>query len=92
MSAITVTGKLVEFDLTHQSIFDTIAKHLLSQARPAFFIDRDEEGNETHSCLYRGSNDTSCAFGCIIPDDKYDSEIEDESATSVIEIIVRLPI
>src|SRR5574338_424884 len=51
---------------THQETFNTVAAFLLKQG-PA----RDEYG-----CLYRGPNNTKCAAGCLIPDDKYEKRFD----------------
>lgn len=54
---------------TDQQVFDTVAKHLLTQNVRAI----DEYG-----CKYRGPNNTKCAAGCLIPDEEYTEELEDQ--------------
>lgn len=49
--------------MTCQEIFDTVISHLRLQG-PCMF-------NGTIACRYRGSNDTRCAVGALIPDDLY---------------------
>ena len=61
--------------MTHQEIFNKVVTHLFTQGRPA----RDEEGH----CMYRGPNKTSCAVGCLIPDEKYKLCMEGKSAMSL---------
>lgn len=53
--------------MTKQELFDTVAKHLLTQKQPAY---------EDSMCKYRTKSGLKCAAGCLIPDDKYDSRIE----------------
>ena len=53
--------------MTNQEIFDKVSKHLL--------IQKCKSMNTQEECQYRGEN-TSCAVGCLIPDDLYDSIIE----------------
>lgn len=52
-----------------QEIFDKVARHLLTQNRPARDVYSD-------NCRYRTENGLKCAVGCLIPDDKYTPEIE----------------
>jgi hypothetical protein len=52
-----------------QEIFDTVASHLFEQGKRA----TDHDGR---SCAYRGLDGTSCAVGCLIPDELYDTSIE----------------
>ena len=58
-------------NLSKQEIFDRVAIHLMTQGHPAV--------NEDGDCRYRGERGTSCAVGCLIPDELYDPEIEGES-------------
>jgi hypothetical protein len=63
---------------TDREIFDRVKAHLLAQGRPA--IGRDG------GCAYRGKDgrgDTSCALGCLIPDDVYDKSIEGVTMTPI---------
>lgn len=62
-----------------QEIFDTVAKHLLTQnARSvgSYF--------ETGGCRYRGPNGLKCAVGCLIPDELYDPEMEGHGSTFLV--------
>lgn len=51
-----------------QQIFDTVARHLLTQRRKS----QDAMGN----CLYRGPDGMKCAAGILIPDEEYSPELE----------------
>jgi len=51
-----------------QDIFNTVTVHLFTQGRPAM-----KDGQ----CSYRGDMGTSCAVGCLIPDDEYDPAMDD---------------
>lgn len=51
-----------------QSIFDTVAKHLLTQGEQSY--------DEVYGCLYRGPEGRTCAIGCLIDDKYYDPDME----------------
>ena len=51
-----------------QQIFDTVATHLLTQNRKS--TSGDATGQGCHGA-YRGDNGTTCAVGCLIPDNMY---------------------
>lgn len=53
---------------TEQEVFDQVATHLLRQG--------DKATDRTGYCVYRGSNNTACAAGCLIADDEYDEQME----------------
>lgn len=55
--------------MTPQEIFDKVATHLFTQGVQS----RNKNGG---TCLYRGPNNTSCAVGCLIPDELYDPEMD----------------
>ncbi|MGO4302226.1 hypothetical protein [Cupriavidus sp. RAF12] len=63
---------------TAQSLFDTIATHLLTQGKKALTYDGTV-------CRYRGTAGTSCAVGCVIPNKFYTEDIEGESVTSMLK-------
>lgn len=50
-----------------QEIFDTVIHHLLRQGVPS---------RRDSACLYRGPNGTSCAVGCLIPDEMYNADMD----------------
>lgn len=54
--------------MTEQEIFDTVARHLLTQGKKSIGV----EGG----CAYRGKEGCKCAAGCLIPDDLYDPRFE----------------
>ena len=51
-----------------QDIYDTVARHLLTQGRPAT--------NVLTVCCFRAPDGTSCAIGCLIPNELYKPELE----------------
>jgi hypothetical protein len=75
------------FDGTKQGMFDTVTRHLFTQGRPALMpedMDRPDgmsTGMTPGSCMYRGPQETKCAVGCLIPDEKYKVELENISAS-----------
>jgi hypothetical protein len=62
--------------MTKQEIFDKVATHLFTQGMRS--IDSEER------CCYRGPNNTSCAIGCLIPDENYDKNMENECIVTLI--------
>ena len=58
-----------------QEAFDIISTHLLTQNERS-----SEKSNfysqQLESCLYRGPNGLKCAIGCLIPDEKYNLDME----------------
>lgn len=57
--------------LTSQEMFDTVARHLLTQGRRSL-----RGAGPSAVCAYRGWDGTKCAIGAIIPDDEYDPIME----------------
>ena len=55
--------------LADQEMFDTVAKHLFTQGRPAI---SPSEG----TCKFRTNDGLKCAAGCLIPDDLYRTWLE----------------
>lgn len=70
--------------LTHQELFDYVARHLLTQGKqsqqPALSTHGSVGG---YHCAYRGANGTSCAVGCLIPDNLYFEDIEGASVMAL---------
>lgn len=63
--------------MNRQEIFDTALAHLRKQGKPAM--------NKGGVCMYRGPGGTMCAVGALIPDDLYVFDMENRSASSVVE-------
>jgi hypothetical protein len=59
--------------LSQQQIFDKVSTHLLAQNKRSSFI--KDSGQEY--CRYR-QDGLMCAVGCLIPDDKYEPEMENQ--------------
>jgi len=74
--------------LTTQEVFDKVAVHLLTQNSKSVeivshsFNESDLASPLTVNCRYRGEEGKSCAVGCLIPDDRYDTSIEGGSVES----------
>ncbi len=56
---------------TEQEVFDIVYRHLMKQMRKC-----TDDGTEVGTCMYRGLEGMKCAAGVLIPDDNYDSEME----------------
>lgn len=54
--------------MTPQEIFEKVVTHLFTQGRRSL--------NDQGWCRYRGDKGTSCAVGCLIPDEVYDVGME----------------
>ena len=61
--------------MTQQEIFDTVLEHLRKQGKASLSTEGD--------CTYRGPDGTSCAVGCLIPDELYDPLIENVSLPQI---------
>lgn len=62
--------------MTSQEIFNTVHRHLLKQNQRAMRPAPTGDGHEK-ICAYRSEDGMlRCAVGCLIPDDKYNSAIE----------------
>ena len=58
---------------TNQETFDTVARHLLTQAEKAI------QTGTLGECAYRGDRGLRCAVGCLLPDNLYDPDMEGQS-------------
>lgn len=67
-----ITLKTLEHATTQQ-VFDQIVNHLRKQGKPSM----DKHGN---GCLYHGPNGLKCAAGCLIADDEYSPEMDNNPA------------
>jgi hypothetical protein len=64
-----------------QAIFDTVITHLVTQ--------KVQSLQEWGACSYRGINGTSCAVGCLISDEDYKDEMDDnDECDSSIEYVL----
>jgi len=64
-------------DTSMQNLFDTVAKHLLTQKKQAFKMVPTTDGKTmVKKCLYRADDGSKCAVGCLIRDDLYTPSIE----------------
>lgn len=59
-------------------MFDKMLEHLRAQGCRSV--------DEFDSCLYRGPNGTKCAVGALIPDEKYSKDMEDISASGLLNL------
>lgn len=73
--------------MTSQEVFDTVAKHLFGQGRPAAKLD---EFGDPDGCFYRSADGLKCAIGALIPDDQYDPEFEGSAASTIAHAIPSL--
>jgi len=57
-----------------EQIFNRVKTHLLNQEQKAVL----SPGLPGEACAYRGVRNRSCAVGCLITDEAYDSRIESQ--------------
>lgn len=67
--------------MNKQEIFDTVARHIFKQGVPGG--EPNPEG--LFFCQYRGVGGTSCAVGCLIPDEVYVPSMEGNDAEGLID-------
>ena len=67
--------------MTAQEIFDTVARHLVVQGKPAF-----SDYGPVQSCNYRAPDGSKCAIGCLITDEEYGEEFEGTSVLGVLSM------
>ena len=60
-----------------QEVFNKVAEHLLTQKAPA--IDPDSD-----CCVYRAPDGKMCAVGCLISDEEYKPEFEQDGIGRII--------
>jgi hypothetical protein len=72
--------------MTPQEIFDTVAKHLFTQGKPAkqMMPDPDNVDGEDSQCRYRAADGTKCAVGVLLPDELYVESMEGQSLSGLI--------
>lgn len=58
--------------LTEQSIFDTVYRHLLTQRKKS----QVGVGTGLHTCVYRSPSGLKCAIGCLFTDEEYKPDME----------------
>lgn len=72
--------------MTPQEIFDTVARHLFTQGKRAGYErNKEDYGDESFACRYRGPGGTACAVGALIPDVAYHPEMEGAGVLRLIE-------
>lgn len=64
--------------MTNQEIFDTVAKHLLTQKRRS-------KGVNSDASMYRGKDGLKCAIGCLITDEEYNKNFEGRSIFTLVK-------
>jgi hypothetical protein len=71
-----------------QEIFNKVSNHLVTQGKQSTKL---IAGIPVPICAYRGADGTSCAAGCLIPDEIYSEDMENESVTFMISNRENLP-
>lgn len=64
-----------------QHVFDFVVNHLLIQNEMSTY----SPNGDVVICQYRGSNNLSCAVGCLISDEEYDPDLEERTIDEIIE-------
>ncbi len=63
-----------------QSVFDTVAAHLLSQGRRSW---RGDKATGVGMCRLRADDGARCAVGCLLPDEVYDESLEGRTIDTI---------
>lgn len=71
--------------MTPQQVFDTVVSHLRQQGCKSLSEERYDDGGPL--CTYRGTNNTKCAAGCLIPDEEYLSRFEGKNFQYILRIV-----
>lgn len=67
--------------MNKQEIFDTVSVHLLRQGKKSM----KTLPKVGEACAYRGDGGCMCAIGALIPDDKYDPDMENQTVYGLID-------
>jgi hypothetical protein len=72
--------------MTPQEIFDTVAKHLFTQGKPAkqMMPVSEDHDEEDYQCRYRAADGGKCAVGVLLPDELYVESMEGQSLSGLI--------
>ena len=72
--------------MNKQEVFNTVWNHINEQNLASYgaLPDNDQNDYGSEGCLYRNAYGHKCAIGCLIPDDKYHSDMEGKSVTSLV--------
>jgi hypothetical protein len=72
--------------MTPQEIFDTVAKHLFTQGKPAkqMMPLSEDDDEEDYQCRYRAADGGKCAVGVLLPDELYVESMEGQSLSGLI--------
>jgi hypothetical protein len=63
--------------MKQQETFEFVARHLFAQGHKAV-------GGRSERCMYRGADGSTCAVGCLIPDDDYSTDMEMLTAAALV--------
>lgn len=72
---------------TLQEYFDIIVAHLREQKIPAVIADMGTVGPRCRYRLVQGDRILKCAIGCLIPTDKYNSEMEEKGSIELNHLV-----
>lgn len=69
--------------MTDQEVFDKVAVHLLTQRKKSFC---EGDGPRLVGCMYRNPEGLRCAVGVLIPDNRYNPNLEGVTADNPIVV------
>lgn len=67
-----------------QEVYDTVVQHLFAQGKPAYGYYSEEETVGDSGCAYR-VGELKCAVGCLIPDNVYRRDMENQSVKNLVD-------
>lgn len=68
--------------MTAQEVFNKVSIHLLTQNAKSLKSSGSSREHNITACSYRGDDGRMCAVGCLIPDERYNIDIEGYSVES----------
>jgi len=75
--------------MNNQEAFDKMVTHLFTQKVAAKTTDEDDLGKHT-KCFYRMEGGLKCAVGALITDEEYRETFEDNTASSITQLVPSL--
>lgn len=71
--------------MTKQELFTKVSSHLRQQRSRSVMTRPGRGSGVIVACAYRGEDGKKCALGILIPDDKYNPDIEGARGSDVIK-------
>jgi len=70
----------------NQAVFDAVRTHFTKPGARLATIEPLTTPDNGNGCFYRDGKGNACAFGCLIPDEMYEPEMEGRSTDEVVTL------